>query len=44
MTIYNISIITSTGFPYYEKKIKNLPKGIKLFQRFFDFTEKKKTS
>jgi hypothetical protein len=39
MTIYNISIITSTGFPYYHKKLKNLPEGIKLYQRFFDFTE-----
>ena len=39
MTIYSISIITSTGFPYYHKKFKNLPEGIKLYQRFFDFTE-----
>jgi len=39
MTIYNISIITSTGFPYYYKDIKKLPDGIKLYQRFFDFTE-----
>ena len=39
MTIYNISIITSTGFPYFHKKFKNLPEGIKLYQRFFDFTE-----
>ena len=40
MTIYNISIITSTGYPYYYKDIKkDLPKGIKLYQRFFDFTE-----
>ena len=39
MTIYSISIITSTGFPYYHKDIKNLPDGIKLYQRFFDFTE-----
>lgn len=39
MTIYNISIITSTGFPYYHKDIKDLPKSIKLYQRFFDFTE-----
>ncbi len=39
MTIYNISIITSTGFPYYHKDIKELPDGIKLYQRFFDFTE-----
>lgn len=41
MTIYNISIITSTGFPYFHKKLKNLPDGIKLYQRFFDFTEER---
>jgi len=41
MTIYNISIITSTGFPYFHKKLKNLPEGIKLYQRFFDFTEER---
>lgn len=39
MTIYSISIITSTGFPYYHKDIRDLPDGIKLYQRFFDFTE-----
>ena len=39
MTIYSISIITSTGYPYYHKEIKDLPDGIKLYQRFFDFTE-----
>ena len=39
MTIYNLSVITSTGYPYFYKKIRNLPEGIKLFQRFFDFTE-----
>jgi hypothetical protein len=38
MTIYNISIITTTGFPYYHKKLKNLPEGIKLYQRFFDYS------
>ncbi len=41
MTIYNISVITSTGYPYFHTKIKDLPKGIKLFLRFFDFTEDK---
>lgn len=41
MTIYNISIITSTGFPYFHKKLKNLPEGIKLYQRFFDYTEER---
>ncbi len=39
MTIYNISVITSTGYPFFYKKIRNLPEGINLFQRFFDFTE-----
>jgi len=39
MTIYNISIITSSGFPYYYKEIKKLPYRIKLYQRFYDFTE-----
>lgn len=41
MTIYNLSIITSTGFPYFHKKLKSLPEGIKLYQRFFDFTEER---
>lgn len=39
MTIYNIQVISSTGFPYYNKFIKELPKGIKLYLRFFDFTQ-----
>ena len=41
MTIYTLSVITNTGFPYFHTKIKELPKGIKLFLRFFDFTEDK---
>jgi len=40
VTIYTFSVITSTGYPYYDLHIKNLPKGIKLYLRFFDFTEK----
>ena len=39
MSIYNLSVITSTGYPFLYKKIRNLPEGINLFQRFFDFTE-----
>ncbi len=39
MAIYNISIITSTGYPYYTKDIKVLPQGIKLYLRFYDFTD-----
>ncbi|MHA1293342.1 MAG: hypothetical protein ACTSQJ_11825 [Promethearchaeota archaeon] len=41
MTIYSLSVITSTGYPYYNVVIKNLPKGIKLFLRFFDFTQER---
>ena len=44
MTIYSISVITSTGYPYFFKEIKAAPKGIKLYQRFFDFTESLITS
>jgi len=39
MTIYELSIISSTGFPYYNKKIKPIPKGVKVHLRFFDFSE-----
>ena len=41
MTIYNFSVITSTGFPYYNLDVKNLPSGIKLYLRFYDFTGEK---
>jgi len=40
MTIYQISIITSTGYPYYNLIIKNLPSGIKLYLRFYDYTSR----
>ncbi|MFO8019542.1 MAG: hypothetical protein R6U96_13025 [Promethearchaeia archaeon] len=40
MTIYNIQVISSTGYPYFNKNIKEEPEDIKLFLRFFDFTEK----
>ena len=40
MTIYNLSVITSTGYPYFNTEIKDLPEGIKLYLRFFDFTQK----
>jgi len=43
MTIYTLSVITSTGYPYFHTRIKELPKGIKLFLRFFDFSEDKDT-
>jgi len=39
MTFYEISIITNTGFPYYHLKLKNPPKGINLYLRFFDFSQ-----
>lgn len=43
MTIYNLQIISSTGYPYFNRKIREQPEEIKLFLRFFDFTEKTKT-
>jgi hypothetical protein len=39
LTIYNFSIITSDGFPYYDLKIDDPPEGIKLYLRFFDFSK-----
>jgi len=39
MTIYELSIISTTGFPYYNKIIKSLPEGVKIFLRFFDFSK-----
>jgi len=41
MTIYELSIISTTGFPYYNKVIKPAPEGINLFLRFFDFSKDK---
>ncbi|MHA2007730.1 MAG: hypothetical protein ACXABO_08675 [Promethearchaeota archaeon] len=41
MTIYELSIISTTGFPYYNKIIKPVPEGVKLFLRFFDFSTDK---
>ena len=39
LTIYNISVITSNGFPYYNLNVKEAPNGIKLYLRFFDFSK-----
>jgi len=39
LTIYNFSVITSNGFPYYNLDVKEAPKGIKLYLRFFDFSK-----
>jgi len=43
MTIYELSIISTTGFPYYNKVIKPIPEGLKVFLRFFDFSTDKST-
>ncbi|MFX1573111.1 MAG: hypothetical protein ACFFB0_10210 [Promethearchaeota archaeon] len=43
MTIYELSIISTTGFPYYSKIIKPIPEGVKIFLRFFDFSKDKST-
>jgi hypothetical protein len=41
MTIYEFSIISTTGFPYFNSIIKPIPEGIKVFLRFFDFSKDK---
>lgn len=43
MTIYTLSVITSTGYPYFNTEIKKLPEGIRLYLRFFDFTQNLRT-
>jgi hypothetical protein len=43
MTIYEFSIISTTGFPYYNIVIKPVPEGVKIFLRFFDFSKSKST-
>lgn len=35
--IYTFSIITSTGYPFYFKEIHQIPKGVDLHLRFYDF-------
>jgi len=42
MTYYVISIITNTGFPYYNLELKEIPKDVNLFLRFFDFSKNSK--
>ncbi|TKJ20830.1 MAG: hypothetical protein CEE43_11325 [Promethearchaeota archaeon Loki_b32] len=39
MTIYELSIISTTGFPYFNTLIKPIPEGVKIFLRFFDFSK-----
>ncbi len=41
MTIYELSIISTTGFPYFNIQIKPIPEGVKIFLRFFDFSQDK---
>ena len=38
MTIYEITIITTTGYPYFTKLIKEIPEGVRVYLRFFDFS------
>ncbi len=38
MTIYEITIITTTGFPYFTKLLKEIPEDVRVFLRFFDFS------
>ena len=39
MTIYDLSIISTTGFPYFNSLIKPTPDGVNMFLRFFDFSK-----
>ena len=38
MTIYTLSIITCTGYPWFHKEIIKIPKSVELHLRFFDLT------
>jgi len=38
MPFYELSVITNTGFPYYNLKLKSPPSGVNLYLRFFDFS------
>ena len=42
MTFYVLSILTNTGFPYYNLELKEIPKDVNLFLRFFDFSKNSK--
>ena len=42
MTYYVLSVITNTGFPYYNLELKEIPKDVNLFLRFFDFSKNSK--
>ncbi|NVM34723.1 MAG: hypothetical protein HWN81_03945 [Candidatus Lokiarchaeota archaeon] len=39
MTIYELSIISTSGFPYFNIIVRPIPEGGKIFLRFFDFSE-----
>jgi len=39
MTFYEFSVITNTGFPYYNIILNTPPSGVNLNLRFFDFTQ-----
>jgi len=39
MTYYELSVITNTGFPYYNLILNTPPSGVNLNLRFFDFTQ-----
>jgi len=41
LTYYDFSIISTHGFPYFNHEIKPVPKGVKVFLRFFDFSDNK---
>ena len=40
MTFYELSVITTTGFPYYNIILNTPPSGVNLTLRFFDFTQR----
>ncbi|MBY9014105.1 MAG: hypothetical protein KGD68_00290 [Candidatus Lokiarchaeota archaeon] len=40
MTFYEFSVITNTGFPYYNLILNTPPSGVNLTLRFFDFTRR----
>ncbi|MHA2287493.1 MAG: hypothetical protein ACXABG_01775 [Promethearchaeota archaeon] len=40
MTFYELSVITNTGYPYYNLKLKAPSNGANILLRFFDFTHK----
>ncbi|NHJ23572.1 MAG: hypothetical protein EAX89_03285 [Candidatus Lokiarchaeota archaeon] len=42
MTYYEFSVITNTGFPYHNLKLKKPPEGVNLYLRFYDFSRDKR--